>query len=110
MKTDLRQFLKEYESKLDPIDLNNSAWDIFQYSSSTEDLEYALSLSERSMGSQKNNPTFMDTYANLLYKVGRKQEALQWEEKALQIEIEKARKESRKPGKEYAETLDKIKY
>jgi thioredoxin-related protein len=98
----LLPFLKEYEPKLDPIDLNNGAWDIFQYSSGIDDLNYALSLSERSMDSQKNNPTFMDTYANLLYKLGRKTEAIVKETEALNLT-----EPSDRPG--YQETLDKMK-
>jgi predicted Zn-dependent protease len=95
-------FLKEYGAKLDPIDLNNSAWDIFEYSSDTNDLNYALSLSERSMNSQKNNPTFMDTYANLLYKLGRKTEAIAMETDAMNLT-----EPSDRPS--YQETLDKMK-
>jgi hypothetical protein len=98
----LMSFLKEYGAKLDPIDLNNSAWDIFEYSSDTNDLNYALSLSERSMNSQKNNPTFMDTYANLLYKLGRKTEAIAMETDAMNLT-----EPSDRPS--YQETLDKMK-
>jgi len=98
----LLSFLKEYESKLDPGDLNNSAWDIFQYSSSTDELNYALSLSERSMESEKNNPIFMDTYANLLYKLGRKTEAIAKETEALNLT-----QPSERP--DYQDTLDKMK-
>ncbi|HEY2649702.1 MAG TPA: hypothetical protein VGI38_10930, partial [Puia sp.] len=98
----LLPFLKEYEAKLDPVDLNNGAWDIFQYSSNTEDLNYGLSLSERSMNSQENNPTFMDTYANLLYKLGRKTEAIAKETEAMNLT-----EPSDRPS--YQETLDKMK-
>jgi Tfp pilus assembly protein PilF len=31
---------------------------------------------------QPTQGEFLDTYANLLYKLGRKEEALQWQEKA----------------------------
>jgi thioredoxin-related protein len=98
----LLPFLKEYEANLDPIDLNNGAWDIFQYSTNRDDLNYGLSLSERSMNSQKNNPTFIDTYANLLYKLGRKTEAIAKETGALNLT-----EPSERPG--YQETLDKMK-
>jgi|SRR5579863_475042 len=98
----LLPFLKEYEFTLDPIDLNNAAWDIFQYGSSTDDLNYGLYLSEHSMNAQKNNPTFMDTYANLLYKLGRKTEAIAKETEALKLT-----EPSERPG--YQETLDKMK-
>jgi thiol-disulfide isomerase/thioredoxin len=98
----LLTFLKEYEVKLDPIDLNNSAWDIFQYSSDKDDLNYALSLSERSLKDEKSNPTFLDTYANLLYKLGRKEEAIAKETEAMNLT-----EPSDRPS--YQETLDKMK-
>ncbi len=98
----LLPFLKEYEASLDPVDLNNGAWDIFQYSTNTDDLHYGLSISERSMNSQKNNPGFIDTYANLLYKLGRKTEAIAKETEALNLT-----EPSERPS--YQETLDKMK-
>ncbi|HEY2349405.1 MAG TPA: thioredoxin family protein [Puia sp.] len=98
----LLPFLKENEAKLDSIDLNNYAMDIFEYSTDTIVLTYGLSLSKRSMNSQKNNPTFMDTYANLLYKLGRKTEAIDMETEALNL-TEPADRPS------YQETLDKMK-
>jgi thioredoxin-related protein len=97
----LLPFLKEYGANLDPIDLNNGAWDIFQYSTNTDDLNYGLSLSEHSMNSQKNNPAFIDTYANLLYKLGRKTKAIAKETEALNL-AESADKKS------YQETLDNM--
>ena len=33
----------------------------------------------------KDDPTQIDTYANLLYKAGRHREALEWEEKAVRL-------------------------
>ncbi len=32
-----------------------------------------------------DQPNHMDTYANLLYKAGRKKEAMQWQERAIDI-------------------------
>ena len=98
----LLPYLKAYESNLDAIDLNNYAWDIFQYSSNREDLAYGLTLSERSLNDQKKNPLFLDTYANLQYKLGRKSEAIAHETEALNL-TEPADKPS------YQETLDKMK-
>ena len=95
-------YLKEFGSDLVPPDLNNYAWDIFQYCTSTEDLTFGLSISERSMNGQKPDPASMDTYANLLYKLGRKTEAIAKETEALAL-AESADKKS------YQETLDKMK-
>jgi hypothetical protein len=38
----------------------------------------------------------IDTYANLLYKLGRKQEAISWEERALQMSNKRYAEEYRK--------------
>ena len=98
----LLPYLKEYGSNLDPVDLNNYAWDIFQYSLNPDDLAYGLSLSERSLNTQKTNPLFLDTYANLQYKLGKKTEAIAKETEALNLT-----EPSDKPS--YQETLDKMK-
>jgi hypothetical protein len=45
---------------------------------------------------------FIDTYANILYKLGKKEEAISWEEKAVTL-VGEADKKS------YQETLDKMK-
>jgi hypothetical protein len=46
-------------------------------------------------------PTEIDTYANLLYKAGRNQEAVEWEEKALRL--------SKDHSKEFVDNLEKMK-
>lgn len=81
-------------------DLNNYAWEFFKMVDNKEDLETALKWSEQSMvffdGLKKGtghpmragNPNFFDTYAQLLYKLGRKAEAIEWQTKA--IEAQKA--------------------
>jgi hypothetical protein len=98
----LLPYLKEYGSNLDTVDSNNYAWDIFQYSLNPDDLTYGLSLSERSLNAQKTNPLFLDTYANLQYKLGGKKEAIATETEALNLT-----EPSDKPS--YQETLDKMK-
>jgi hypothetical protein len=47
-------------------------------------------------------PAFLDTYANLLYKLGKKNEAIAWQQKAVD-----ASSENERPG--YQTTLDKMK-
>lgn len=79
---DKSQPLSEYE-------LNEHAWAVFRGSSDIKILEKALLWSKKSFISQsKVEPGYIDTYANILYKVGRKREALQWELKAQKIAIE----------------------
>jgi hypothetical protein len=59
----------------------------------------ALDWSKRSF-KDKENPAFMDTYANIIYKLGNKEEAIKWEEKALALSNN---------DKSYQETIDKMK-
>jgi len=67
--------------------LNNGAWDIFQYSNNRAELEKALAWIDRAlqMDTAKLAATMMDTKANLLYKLGQKQAAIQLETKAAQM-------------------------
>jgi len=64
-------------------------------------VQEALEWSKRSF-KDKENPMFIDTYANLLYKMGRKEEAIQWQEKAIAL-VSEAEK------KDYEATRDKMK-
>jgi thiol-disulfide isomerase/thioredoxin len=70
-------------------DLNNYAWTIFLGCNDRKILESALQWSKMSFANQKKiEPGYIDTYANLSYKLGRKEEALDWELKAQKIAIE----------------------
>jgi thioredoxin-related protein len=70
--------------------LNGSAWEVFQYSDNKEELEKAVGWSDIVITnfepkSGPNYGTSIDTKANLLYKLGRKEEALTLEAKAYEI-------------------------
>ncbi|MET3877668.1 thioredoxin domain-containing protein [Chitinophaga sp. OAE865] len=94
-------YMKKYGHKADPQSLNEYAWTIFEKCNDMQCIEQALEWSKRSF---KDNevPAFMDTYANLLYKSGKKEDALAWEEKALN-------KASGDEKKNYETTLEKMK-
>lgn len=66
-------------------DWNDCAWIIFQRSHDGEKLEKATIWSEMAMNVSKSSGVFMDTKANLLYKLGRREEALSLERKAMQL-------------------------
>jgi len=70
--------------------LNNFAFEIFQRSNDRTKLETALSWMRLPEGSALNTMphagTFLDTKANLLYKLGRKDEALPLEAKAAELQ------------------------
>jgi thioredoxin-related protein len=76
-------------------ELNEYAWAIFGKCNDKPILERALVWSKRTFTDQKKiEPGYIDTYANLLYKIGRKSEALQWEKKAQKIAIEQGQDRS----------------
>jgi len=81
----------------------------FKYCNDKDTLNKAIGWMEMILKAHPDDWHDIDTYANLLYKVGRKEEAINWERKALQMEIEAAKKDSRDPNPEYQETLDKMK-
>jgi hypothetical protein len=89
-------------SKANPANLNTYAWRIFQNSVDTILLNKALSWSKKSLELSKDNPMYLDTYANLLYKLGQTKEAIEIESKALEL-IDAKEKKS------YEEALDKMK-
>lgn len=60
---------------------NLIAWTIYQNTADKALLEAALAWSKRSVD-KDSNASFLDTYATILYALGRKQEAVQWESKA----------------------------
>lgn len=94
-------YMKKYGHKADPQSLNEYAWTIFEKCNDMQCIEQALEWSKRSF-KDKEVPAFMDTYANLLYKAGKKEDALAWEEKALN-------KASGDEKKNYESTLEKMK-
>ena len=67
--------------------INNMSWSVFEKISDKKILETAISAMKYSIEhfDQTNYQAF-DTYANLLYKYGKKTEALEWEEKALKAQ------------------------
>jgi len=82
--------------------LNDIAWEVFLKISDVKGLQEALRWSKRSLEIYPNNPLWMDTYANLLYKLGQKEEAIVMEQEALNY-VTKERSEDLK------KTLQKMK-
>lgn len=62
--------------------LNNLAWDIFQHSNDKSELEKALYWSDLALKIWEPGGGAMDTKANILYRLGRKDEALELEARA----------------------------
>jgi tetratricopeptide (TPR) repeat protein len=98
------------------MDLNEHAWHFYEMSDKVSDLEKALVWSYQSQeffnslnrGAQHpmrlGNPSYIDTYAQILYKLGRRDEAIEWQTKAVEAQdVTGTRRDS------FAETLAKMK-
>lgn len=69
--------------------LNSSAWALWVHSDSKNELDVAVNWMQHVLILEPDNFYFIDTYSNLLYRVGKTAEAIRWEQKALQIVTEK---------------------
>ena len=63
--------------------LNNFAWYIFETTSDEASLKEALKWSEKTVQFQPTLSRYLDTNANILYKLGRKEEAIAMEKRAV---------------------------
>jgi tetratricopeptide (TPR) repeat protein len=63
--------------------LNGIAWYIFETSSDEAELKEALTWSEKTVQVKPTTSGFLDTNANILYKLGRKEEAIALQKKAV---------------------------
>ena len=83
-QTAVVSYMKKYGAKASANDLNNYAWTVFENCKDMTCVAEALDWSKRSF-KDNNEPGYMDTYANILYKMGKKDEAIAWEEKAMNL-------------------------
>jgi len=66
--------------------INNMSWPIFENINDLEILQFAVKVMKYNIDKYDSlSPNSLDTYANLLYKVGNKEEALYWESKAIKL-------------------------
>lgn len=87
---------------------NNMMFEIFKHCDDKKTLNKAIKWMEIIIKAHPNEKEEIDTYANLLYKVGRKKEAIEWEERAARLDKEQAEKYNVVSNKVYQETLDKM--
>ncbi len=64
--------------------LNDNAWDVFRFGTNRRQFRKALTWVEKAIKIDPQ-PSKLDTKANLLYRLGRKAEALKFEEQALML-------------------------
>jgi thiol-disulfide isomerase/thioredoxin len=96
------EYMNAYGSDATPDQMNQFAWTVFENCDDMACVTNALEWSKQSFA-KNNSHMFMDTYANLLYKMGKKKEAIEWETKAMSLA--KANKED---TGEYQATIDKM--
>ena len=86
-QTNLIDIQKISPGYLQAMALNNNAWDVFQYSDNREELESALIWSERAIAMLQPKPggSFLDTKANLLYKLGMTRDAIILQKRAVEV-------------------------
>lgn len=87
--------------------MNNQIWEVFKKCDNPETLERAAEWSRQTldMDDGKNSPVPWDTYANLLYKLSKRDEAIYWEDRALEM----AKRQKSKDTDEFSMTLKKMK-
>ncbi|SFO26998.1 Glycosyl hydrolases family 2, TIM barrel domain [Chitinophaga sp. YR627] len=79
------QLINKYRASVSSNLLNDFAWRIFENVSDTNLLKSALQWSKYSLETEQV-PMMMDTYANLLHRLGNQQEAIKWEQKAVEAQ------------------------
>lgn len=98
-------YVIKFQKTIQPSQLNGYAWDLFTHSDTQKQLLIAASWSKNTVDTSVKDPglfTYIDTYANLLYKTGNPYKAIGWEKKALESKSEEDKKR-------FAETLHKMK-
>ncbi|MEO8173326.1 MAG: hypothetical protein ABI581_09595, partial [Sediminibacterium sp.] len=102
-------FMVKYGDKATAPELNSYAWTVFENCKDLTCVAQALEWSKLSLkDAQNQNPAFMDTYANILHKLGRTKEAIEWQEKALAIMNADSRF-TEENKKSYIATIEKMK-
>ncbi len=83
------------------VQINNISWLLLENVSDSVTIETAIAATKLCIDYyQPNDPNAIDTHANLLYKIGRREEAIRWEQKAVELSNQEA---------VFVETLDKMK-
>ncbi|MBK0379312.1 glycoside hydrolase family 2 protein [Mucilaginibacter segetis] len=81
-----------YKSQLknNEFHINNISWDVFEHVSDKDVLAFAAEVMKYDIEQfDSTDPYAFDTYANILYKLGRKEEALKLERSALELADDK---------------------
>jgi thiol-disulfide isomerase/thioredoxin len=98
-------YIDRYGNTLNPNTINNYIWTcIFMHGDDKKILQRAIVHMENVIKATPQDLDNLDTYANLLYKIGKQKEAIRWENKAVEIA-----EKSRGGDSELKKTLEKMK-
>src|SRR5690606_469805 len=81
-KSAVGEYSAASDKGIDSYTLNTYAWAVFENCDDPACMEAALGWSKESIA-KREVPTYVDTYANLLYKSGDKANAMLWQQKAI---------------------------
>lgn len=76
-------YMKKYSHRMNDGELNSLAWNVFEHCKDMTCVAQILDWSKQLK--ETKEPAFLDTYANLLYKLGKKDAAIALEQKALDL-------------------------
>jgi thiol-disulfide isomerase/thioredoxin len=80
--------IKHFGSEIDGYDMNNIVWDnLFLHCDNRKYLKEALKWIKLAIKRDGPSEAYLDTYANLLYKIGYKKKAIFWENKAVETAV-----------------------
>jgi thioredoxin-related protein len=96
-------YMKTYGTDMSSNEINSLAWTIFENCNDMACITATLDYSKKTFA-ENNNPMYIDTYANLLHKAGKTEQAIIWQTKAIELV-----KKSGEDSLEYEATLDKMK-
>jgi tetratricopeptide (TPR) repeat protein len=104
MYATLSEFIGRYRTDaLKPSSLNYYSWRIFENFADRGVLKKAANWSLEAVQRGENEPMYVDTHANVLYRLGKTKDAIEWEEKAFSLATNEPAK------KEFQITIDKMK-
>ena len=87
----IASLLTDFRKDISNWDLNAFSWQICQHSNKADEIKIASICMKEVVASETDSsnvlPASLDTYANLLYKLGNKKKAISIEEKALNLSV-----------------------
>ena len=103
LRDSFNKYIEKYGSTITAMELNQMAWSIFENCDDPACLKAASEWSKLSLEKAKDTPMYLDTFANLLYRLGEKDQAIKTQEKAISLLTANDKKE------DYVATLQKMK-